>query len=112
MDSTGETSVRRGAWRSTALMTSPIWLAVLLNALVRPWLAGTLQAEEVRSGASVRGSDRWWVADPAAAHDSPALAAFLRMSDGAIGMAALACCVAIAITMWLVGRRRTSRAGR
>ena len=100
--------VRRRARRETLLIAAPFAIGVLLNAVVRPLIAGAIGATELRSGASVRGSDRWWIADPGAAAAHPFLAAFLRVSDGAIGVAVLLTCAVIAVTIWARGRRRAA----
>ena len=82
----------------------PLGVAVILNALVRPFLADGLPGRLVRRAGSVRGGDRWWEFDEATRADHPLLTAFLHLSDGAIGMAALGLAVLAVMGLWVVER--------
>lgn len=109
MTSSTAASPRRRALKETLIVVIPLGVATILNGAIRPLLASTVDATQIRSGAAVRGSDRWWEVDPGIASDHPVLTDFLRFSDGAIGMIALGCCAAIAITLWIRGRIRSRR---
>ncbi|WP_125100312.1 hypothetical protein [Leucobacter chromiireducens] len=100
-------AIRMRARRDTAIILSPLGLGVLLNAIVRPWLATLIEAEEIRRGASVRGSDRWWVPTHQSAAEHPAISWFLSVSDGALAGALLLSCGVIALAMY--ARRRAER---
>lgn len=84
----------------------PLGTGVLLNGLVRPFLADELRGRLVRRGASVRGGDRWWEFDEATRATDPVLTGFLQMSDGAVGMAVLGLAVLAVIGLWIVERVR------
>ncbi|MCW2287313.1 hypothetical protein EDF60_1967 [Leucobacter luti] len=104
--------IRRRARRDTAIILSPLAIGVLLNAIVRPWLATFIDAEEIRRGAAVRGSDHWWEPTPHAVAEHPVISWFLSVSDGAIAGVLLASCGLIAIVMWLRGRSARRRSER
>ena len=110
---------RRFSLRALALplcAAAPIAVVVLLNALVRPWLAGALGATERQSYIGYRSFDRWWELDAAATAEHPALARFLELSDGAFAMAGLAaavvCCAVFLALSARAARRRARRAAR
>ena len=84
----------------------PIGAGVVVNALLRPFLAGTLNGRLVRQGASVRGGDRWWQFDDATRAAHPLLTGFLQVSDGIVGMAALSLAVLAVTGLWVIERRR------
>ncbi len=98
-------AVRRKARLDTAIILSPLGVGVLLNAIVRPWLSTLIDAEEIRRGSSVRGSNRWWAASPESAAEQPAISWFLGVSDGAIAAVLMLSCGVIALAMWIRGRR-------
>lgn len=89
----------------------PLGVAVILNALVRPFLAEGLHGRLVRPAGSVRGGDRWWEFDAATRADHPVLTGFLHLSDGAIGMAALGLAALAVMGLWIVERSRSRRRG-
>ncbi|GAA1606261.1 hypothetical protein [Leucobacter chromiireducens] len=97
-------AIRRRARRDIAIIMSPLAVGVLLNAIVRPWLATFIDAEEIRRGTSVRGSNRWWEPTPQSVAEHPVISWFLSVSDGALAGVLLASCGLIAIAMWLCGR--------
>ena len=77
---------------------------VVLNAIIRPTLAKGLGGEQIRRGASVRGSDRWWIFDDATRRDHPWLTDFLTWSDGQIAMACLGLIAILLMAGWLTNR--------
>ena len=90
--------------RSTAAICLPFLVGVVLNGLVRPWLADVLDGKPVRHGSAVRGSDRWWTFDVQTQIDHPQLTAFLTLSDGAIGMLTLATIAVLLLVIWVADR--------
>lgn len=105
-------AIRRRARRDTAIIVSPLAVGVLLNAIVRPWLATLIEAEEIRQAGSVRGSNRWWEPTPQSVAEHPVISWFLSVSDGALAGVLLASCGLIAIAMWLRGRSARRRSER
>jgi len=95
--------------RSILAVMVPLIVCVALNAVVRPWLADGLGGKTVRSGASVRGSDRWWSFDAQTQVDHPALTAFLTLSDGALGMLTFAVIAVLLIGIWVTDQLRSPR---
>lgn len=95
---------------STIVVVLPLFICVTLNALLRPWLAQVLGGTMVRSGAGVRGSDRWWTFDPATHIEHPILTGFLSLSDGALGMLTLAAIAVLLLGLWLISRFRRAMA--
>lgn len=95
--------------RSMLAVMVPLIVCVALNAVVRPWLADGLGGKAVRSGAAVRGSDRWWTFDAQTQVDHPALTAFLTLSDGALAMLTFAVIAALLIGIWVMDRIRGAR---
>lgn len=81
-------------------------VGVVLNAVVRPFLAGRLGGEEIRRGAAVRGSDRWWVFDEATRAEHPWMTGFLERSDGQVGVTCLVLIVILILGRWAVKRLR------
>lgn len=90
--------------RSTLAICLPLLVGVILNSLVRPWLADMIDGQPVRHGSAVRGSDRWWTFDAQTQIDHPQLTAFLTWSDGAIGMLTLAIVALLLLAIWVVDR--------
>ncbi|MFF8818393.1 hypothetical protein ACF07D_10405 [Leucobacter sp. NPDC015123] len=68
----------------------PVGVAIVLNAIVRPWLAESLDGARRTSFTNAKSADGWWeFSDPVrAAH--PAATSFLETSDGAIAIAGIA----------------------
>ena len=95
--------------RSMLAVMVPLIVCVALNAVVRPWLADGIGGELVRSGAAVRGSDRWWTFDAQTQVDHPALTAFLTLSDGALAMLTFAVIAVLLIGIWAMDRIRGAR---
>jgi len=95
--------------RSKLAVVMPLMICVVLNALVRPWLADGLGGKTVRSGASVRGSDRWWTFDAQTQVDHPVLTAFLHLSDGALAMLTFAVIAVLLIGIWVTDQLRSPR---
>lgn len=87
----------------TLAVVLPLFGCTAANALLRPWLAGTLGGTVVRSGASVRGPDRWWTFDAATRVEHPFLTSFLTLSDGALGMLTFALIVILLLGLWIFG---------
>ena len=93
-----------------AALVVPLFICVALNALIRPWLAGTLGGTLVQSGHAVRGPDRWWNFDSATRVEHPLLTGFLSLSDGALAMLTFAVIALLLLAIWVVGRLRRTRA--
>lgn len=87
----------------------PLGIGVAINGLIRPFLANMLNGRLVRKGASVRGGDRWWEFDEATRATHPLLTGFLQMSDGIVGLVALALVVLAVTGLWVVEWRRKQR---
>ena len=90
--------------RSTVAICLPLFVGVVLNGLVRPWLADELDGKLVRHGGAVRGSDRWWTFDAQMQIDHPQLTAFLTLSDGTIGFVTLAIVALLLLAIWVADR--------
>lgn len=95
----------------TLAVVVPLFVCTALNGVVRPWLAGTLGGTLVRSGAAVRGPDRWWTFDAATQAEHPALTSFLALSDGALGMLTFAIIAILLLGLWALSllRRRNAK---
>ncbi|WP_187977620.1 hypothetical protein [Mycetocola sp. JXN-3] len=109
--STSKSSAQRRAERLDTLgfmacLVGPLAVGVILNALVRPWLASLLGAERHASGNGVRGQDVWWTVDAATAIEHPFLSGFLAMSHGLIAMYLLGVIVLALLIRWAVKRVR------
>lgn len=83
------TTPRRKALIDSLWYVIPLAIAVLLNAVVRPFMAERLGGEMIRRGASVRGPDTWWTFDAATGAEHPWQTGFLEMSHGAVAFATL-----------------------
>ncbi|MFC4256598.1 hypothetical protein GRI97_09280 [Altererythrobacter xixiisoli] len=94
---------------STLAVVVPLFLCVILNALVRPWLADRIGGTLVRSGNAVRGNDRWWNFAETTRAEHPMLTGFLSWSDGAMAMITFAAIALLLVAGWLVGRIRAGR---
>lgn len=86
----------------TLAVAVPLLICTALNALVRPWLAGKLGGALVRSGAAVRGPDRWWTFDATTQAEHPIMTSFLKLSDGAMGMLTFAVIAVLLVGLWVV----------
>ncbi|GAA2448384.1 hypothetical protein [Agromyces soli] len=95
-----------------ACLVGPLVVAVLLNAVIRPWLAAGIGGERRSSGSGVRSNDTWWRFDPATQAEHPLLTGFLETSDGAIAMLALGATVVLLLGRWAVRAVRARRAER
>ena len=93
-----------GASRSTVAICVPLFVGIVLDSLVRPWLADMIGGKPVRHGSAVRGSDRWCTFDAQTQIDHPRLTAFLTLSDGAIGFVALAIVALLLLAIWVADR--------
>lgn len=85
-----------------ACLLGPLAIAVLLNGVVRPWLATALGGERRSSISGVRSADTWWWFDPATQAEHPFLTGFLETSDGALAMCAIAATVVLLLGRWAV----------
>lgn len=83
-----------------ACLVGPLAIAVLLNAVVRPWLADSLGGERRSSGAGVRSNDTWWWFEPVTQAEHPFLTGFLATSHGAVAMWAIAATVVLLLGRW------------
>lgn len=83
----------------------PLAITVLVNAVVRPFMASALNGEMVRKGASVRGSDTYWVFDAVTRSEHPWQTRFLETSDGALALVTLAV-IAVLFVWRSFGRKR------
>jgi hypothetical protein len=79
----------------------PLIFCVILNALIRPWLAALIGGSVVRSGSGGRNTNRWYMFDQTTTSDHPALTWFLSSSDGAVGMVTLAIIIALLLAGWV-----------
>lgn len=89
---------------SVVAVTIPLFVYVALNAVLRPWLAEILGGVLVRSGSTVRGSNRWWSFKEATQVEHRVLTWFLSCSDGAIAMITFGLIALLLITGWITGR--------
>lgn len=92
---------------STLAVLVPLAVCVILNALIRPWLAGTIGGTVIRSGSSVRSNNRWWTFTETTQADHPWLTWFLSMSDGAVAMIALGLIAILLMMGWSVRRYKS-----
>jgi hypothetical protein len=94
---------------STFAVLGPLIVCVILNALIRPWLADQIGGTVIRTGSSVRSNNRWWTFAETTQTDHPLLTWFLSVSDGAVAMAAAGLVVIFLLIGWIVHRFRTMR---
>ncbi|HBI20008.1 MULTISPECIES: hypothetical protein [unclassified Brevundimonas] len=89
-------------------LIGPLFVGVLLNAVIRPVMADRLGGEQVVTGAGVRGRDVHWVFDAPTQGEHPLATVFLGWSHGQIALVALAAAVVLGLGEWSIGllRRR------
>jgi len=87
-------------------LVGPLAVGVILNALVRPGLAGMLGGVQHSSGHGVRSNDTWWSFDAAVREAHPFLTGFLSQSHGVIAIWTLALTALLLVARWIILRRR------
>ncbi|MGH3706404.1 MAG: hypothetical protein ACRDT9_17340 [Agromyces sp.] len=90
-------------------LAGPMAVVVVLNALVRPGLAGMLGGDRHSNGAGVRSNDVWWSFDATTQAQHPVLTSFLAVSDGLIAVCAIGVILLLFAARWLVRRRHRTR---
>ncbi|SEB73315.1 hypothetical protein [Arthrobacter woluwensis] len=90
---------------------APLAVAVLVNAIVRPKLAGQLGGRR-RAWSNTRGSDNWYEFPPETQRDHPLLTGFLSWHDSAVAMIALGSVVVLCLGWAALGRLTRRRARR
>ncbi|UTX52291.1 hypothetical protein [Leucobacter aridicollis] len=68
----------------------PVGVAIVLNAIVRPWLAESLDGARRTSFTNAKSADGWWEFSDQVRTAHPAATSFLETSDGAIATAGIA----------------------
>lgn len=87
-------------------LTGPLFVGVLLNAVIRPVMADRLGGEQVVTGAGVRGGDVHWVFDATTQREHPFATTFLEWSHGQIALGALAAAVVLGLGQWSIKLRK------
>ncbi|MDQ1153789.1 hypothetical protein [Brevundimonas sp. SORGH_AS_0993] len=94
---------RPKAWLGYLWFIVALFVAVMLNGVVRPLMAHWLGGERVERGASSRGGDVYWVFDAATQREHPVATTFLGWSHGQIGLVTLAVILVCGVGGWIVG---------
>ena len=87
-------------------LVGPFAVGVILNALVRPGLAGMLGGVQHSNGHGVRSNDIWWSFDAAVREAHPFLTSFLSLPHSVIGLWTLALAALLLVVRWIILRRR------
>jgi len=87
----------------------PLFVGVMLNAVVRPLMAHRLGGEKVVTGAGVRGGDVHWMFDELSRREHPIATTFLGWSHAQIGLITLVVVAVCGLGVWIVGAMTRAR---